>query len=291
MILLEMKERLMNTTHGTYRTKAFTLIELLVVIAIIALLLSIVVPSLNKAKLYAQEVVCKSNLHQYSLATQMYLVENDERFPSPWQSLYDSCQGRCQGFCQQQDSHAAFPGEIQRYCRWHNPDYNLQSHPEYGGPYWPYLAATKASICPTFSRVADKYGQFHPNHNDANEQIDVQFAYSMNSVFLRSNNSGYYTARRSQIKNPSQTFLWAEENMWLLEGLSAWVLNDNALHVGSYDSPIDCFGSFHKISNAQLNLQQSDKRYNSGQANVLMVDGSLAMLPPTETVRYKGSVR
>ena len=57
--------------------KGFTLIELLVVIAIIALLLSIIMPSLNKAKTYAEEVVCKNNLRQYGLATEMYCNENN----------------------------------------------------------------------------------------------------------------------------------------------------------------------------------------------------------------------
>ncbi|MCP4376788.1 MAG: type II secretion system protein, partial [bacterium] len=41
----------------------FTLVELLVVVTIIALLAAILVPSINHAMIFAQEVQCRSNLH------------------------------------------------------------------------------------------------------------------------------------------------------------------------------------------------------------------------------------
>lgn len=57
--------------------KGFTLIELLVVIAIIALLLSIVLPSLRLAKEAGRRVVCTSNLRQLCSAWILYAEEND----------------------------------------------------------------------------------------------------------------------------------------------------------------------------------------------------------------------
>ena len=64
------------------RRKGFTLIELLVVIAIIAMLLAVLLPSLNEAKKRARALVCKSNLHQWGLIWKLYTDDNDGYFTS-----------------------------------------------------------------------------------------------------------------------------------------------------------------------------------------------------------------
>jgi len=73
-----------RNTHDaihTTRNKGFSLVELLVVIAIIALLLSILTPSLMKAKSIAMRIRCTHNLKQIHLAVNLYTGANDNTYP------------------------------------------------------------------------------------------------------------------------------------------------------------------------------------------------------------------
>ena len=93
------------------RNSCFALIELLVVIAIIALLLSILMPGLQKAKKMAKNVVCQSNMHQWGLIWAMFFQENDNKAigekndeggqgAESWpQILYDYYKSRNVRFC------------------------------------------------------------------------------------------------------------------------------------------------------------------------------------------------
>jgi prepilin-type N-terminal cleavage/methylation domain-containing protein/prepilin-type processing-associated H-X9-DG protein len=67
-------------------TRGFTLIELLVVIAIIALLLAILMPSLQRARKQARAVACLANLRQWGTVFLMYTQDNGDKFYRAWTS-------------------------------------------------------------------------------------------------------------------------------------------------------------------------------------------------------------
>lgn len=59
----------------------FTLIELLTVISVIAVLMSILMPSLRQTKNLARELLCKSRLSQWALGFESYAIDNDFYYP------------------------------------------------------------------------------------------------------------------------------------------------------------------------------------------------------------------
>ena len=71
----------------TYRKRAirtgYTLIELLTTLGIIGILISIVLPTIRRAREEASSVKCLNNLRQLAMAVDMYARDNADMYPTP----------------------------------------------------------------------------------------------------------------------------------------------------------------------------------------------------------------
>jgi prepilin-type N-terminal cleavage/methylation domain-containing protein/prepilin-type processing-associated H-X9-DG protein len=229
------------------RKNAFTLVELLVVIAIIALLMSILMPVLSKAKEQARDMVCRSNLRQYGVAGMMYLEDNEGSFPPTHTYLFTSSWSPCQWHDK---------------ARWATVD----------GPMWPYLKDKNIHLCPSFKGISRYRGQHHPYH-DPKIPVEPQYGYSMNAhlgPYEESWEASGNFVKITQVRHPANVFIFSEENMWLMIGMSYAVLNDTNLWIGApYDGDYDFFGTFHNPPKGNM---------DKGTCNAVFVDGHVEQL-------------
>ena len=77
-----MKTEILRRQCRDYINAAFTLVELLVVIAIIAILMALMMPSIARAKMKANQTSCLNNMRQLNLAASMYATDHDEEYPA-----------------------------------------------------------------------------------------------------------------------------------------------------------------------------------------------------------------
>ncbi len=209
------------------RAHGFTLIELLVVIAVIALLLSILIPALSKAKNLAQGVACKGNMKNYTYAVAMYLDDNDGKFCDP-----DMC------YFSQSDPYPVEAGLSQaRHVRWCNGNLDLKSHPEYGGHLFRYLVDAKAFICPTYKSLSVRYSEDHFYAADAANLRNYEpwYNYTMNAYLggTRSDIPKTVVKKVSQVKHPATTFSFCEESSLVDTAYNQSGLNDTYMVPGN----------------------------------------------------------
>jgi prepilin-type N-terminal cleavage/methylation domain-containing protein/prepilin-type processing-associated H-X9-DG protein len=209
------------------KSSGFTLIELLVVIAIIALLLSILMPALSKAKDLAMGAACKGNLKNYTFAVAMYCDDNDGNFPQAERCYFSQLN--------------AYPVESgvtdPLHLRWCNGDVDLKSHPEYGGQMFDYLMDAKSFICPAFKRLAvrNSEDQFFQASGSSIRHYEPWYNYTMNA-YVGSHDPGVEKTRvlnLSEVKKPATTYSFTEESSYVDEAYNASGLNDTFMVPGS----------------------------------------------------------
>lgn len=269
----------MTAKEGINNSKSgFTLIELICVIAVIALLFSLLMPSLSRVKKVASRVVCGSNMRGYGTFFTVYLNDSDGVFPDSEQWLYSKTSDTL---------------EHPIGCRWHDwpmaKDSELMAeHKEYWGEMGEFLYELYISPCPDFRDIAVKMGCENPMHNPS-LPIKPQYNFAMNAYLGSDRNGG--VKKEADVYKPATKFILAEENSWsvrpdhpkyparwLTAPLSTKALDDTALLITPTPEAENCFATFHG----------GDKPdYSKGHANITFLDGHTGMVGVGEQLREK----
>jgi len=242
------------------KPKAFTLIELLVVIAIIALLLSILLPSLRKVKEKTRQVVCKTNLRSVGIAILLYL---------------DDYKGK------------TYPDHGNRY-EWFNPATGKELPPDSSNAYWglaykDYTEDPKVFGCPTF--VAMK------NHFYGTGPGTVQGGFGINRHFE--------DMKISSIKTPAQFIITQDHVEPHPEDKDLfYIIGGETYNLPSYrtGSRKEYYWAIFRHSKKSRSLDNPPgdpvRRANilanpNGQSNTVWLDGSVSEMDETtgENVR------
>ena len=166
--------------------KAFTLIELLVVVTIMALLVSILLPALNKAKESARTILCLSKQRQLSIAAINYSMANDDYYPITGYEKID------------ENMRISYSWDFINIVYFNNSISNTKTEP---GLLWKYCdTPNEVQQCPSYRGASNWL-------NDPSTGFNYNASYigGMGSVtgIIKS-------AKTSQVKHPSQTVIFGD---------------------------------------------------------------------------------
>lgn len=181
--------------------QAFTLIELLVVIAIIAILASMLLPALSKAKDRAQATLDLNNVKQVMLATTLYSGDNDEYLPSPGWGL--AVKSWAHG-----PNMASAAGETLPTQR----NYSNQIEKVKTGQLYPFLSTHQVFVCPK-----DKVEQAGSKKRQFRERDQKISSYVMNGALISFSALSGWDSRlmthRATAFRPTAIILWEADEM------------------------------------------------------------------------------
>jgi len=163
------------------RYNAFTLIELLVAVAVIAMLLSILLPGLGRAKQEGRRVVCLNNLRQMGMAAQVYADQNNDYYPV----AYDTPVSDPPSFT------------IREWDFIRTKNYDTGEITVKPGLLWQGKTILKVHQCPSF------YG-------NANSPGDPYTGYNYNTSYIGGISTAVPPARVSDVRRPDACALFGD---------------------------------------------------------------------------------
>ena len=257
-----------NSGKSMMRTPArtFTLIELLVVIAIIGLLISILLPSLSRARHMAKGMVCLSNLRQLSHGWHLYADENRDV----------SVPGR----------YAKAPGGTSNPANWYKIGNGRKYRPRWIATMGKYVGLFAFNEPSTSDDRQDYDGEAYKCPAAAERVDERNHAYGYNHQFLgnaRKTNGQFHNfpVNRSRIRNFATTVLGGD-CMGTAAGLPARQRGDysnngkdyaeHGNHGWTLDPPRLTEASDRGSGDADSPRTAVDPRH-AGRANVVFCDG------------------
>jgi prepilin-type N-terminal cleavage/methylation domain-containing protein/prepilin-type processing-associated H-X9-DG protein len=155
------------------KKRGFTLIELLVVIAIIALLLSILLPSLNKVKEIAKTTVCKTNFRSISMAWFMYSADYGDKLARPAGGYggITNDQTGAWAFVSGYDGADPIPPESE----WETGN-SIRKTNISNGTLWPYIEDFKAYSCPADMKARYRIRSYSMNYTlNGHKPLEIKY--------------------------------------------------------------------------------------------------------------------
>jgi len=192
--------------------RGFTLIELLVVIAIIALLLSILMPALQKVKEQATATVCLSNERELSIAWHTYAGDNTRILNS------DTGKGTEATYAGGLVSFVVNPQDKNGNLSNTTLEDKIRGYKK--GSFWPYIETHKLYHCPSDSRVTSlptkgfKWVEMPTNVNLLGGYRSYSMGAPLSQFTLSSTASGenlVVVSKLTQFVRPSSKIVWIEE--------------------------------------------------------------------------------